>query len=401
MAKTVSSAVGESSFEQIDIFTPFSTSGTSYFYRIPRLAVSEKKTIFAFCTQRVGNTDDQGNKQDVMLRRSLDGGRNWLPIQTLATHEDFRCSVGATVADFDTGRVFLFYRRTPITDKSERWNVEHPAEWEETGFRLYIIHSDDEGETWSEPMDVTQPLKYDSGLPILMAGTHGVQLKHRQHNGRLVVPARHWIKPIFDINVYSHNCVVLSDDHGRTWRLGGLSQPGMGEACVVELTDGTVYLNSRNESLRFRGYRGWDRSRDGGETFIESGYDTTLIEPHCHAGISRYSTGAAGGKSRILFCNPAVKSDAATWFDGPGRRRLTVRLSYDECKTWSVTKLIDEGASGYSDIAAAADGRILCLYESGDEGMSHKAGRISLARFNLEWLTDGKDTAATIEQPGA
>jgi len=52
---------------------------------------------------------------------------------------------------------------------------------------------------------------------------------------------------------------------------------------------------------------------------------------------------------------------------------------------WAVSKILQEGYSGYSDLAVTPDRDILCLYE-GDS-----TSRLVLARFNVEWLTDGGD----------
>ena len=69
---------------------------------------------------------------------------------------------------------------------------------------------------------------------------------------------------------------------------------------------------------------------------------------------------------------------------------MSVKLTYDEGETWPVTKTVEPGWSAYSDIAVTKSGTILLFY-----GRADKAGfagdRLTLARFNLEWLTDGKD----------
>ena len=67
---------------------------------------------------------------------------------------------------------------------------------------------------------------------------------------------------------------------------------------------------------------------------------------------------------------------------------MTIRLTYDECKTWNRGKLLYEGPSAYSDLAVTNDMTICCLYERGYE---HPYERLTFALFNLEWLTDGKD----------
>ncbi len=112
------------------------------------------------------------------------------------------------------------------------------------------------------------------------------------------------------------------------------------------------------------------------------------------AGIVRFSTAATGGKNRILFSNPDNLSRA----DGkeePGKNRdrknVSVKLSYDEGRTWTVNKPIEPGPSMYSDIAVTHAGTILCFYGRGTQpGFAGAA--LTLARFNLEWLTDGKDS---------
>ena len=73
------------------------------------------------------------------------------------------------------------------------------------------------------------------------------------------------------------------------------------------------------------------------------------------------------------------------------RKNVSVKLSTDEARTWSFNKTIEPGASMYSDIAVTRAGTILCFYGRGTKpGFAGDA--LTLARFNLEWLTDGKDS---------
>lgn len=75
------------------------------------------------------------------------------------------------------------------------------------------------------------------------------------------------------------------------------------------------------------------------------------------------------------------------------RKNVSVKLSYDESKTWPITKTIEPGFSGYSDLAITKDGMILCFYERGStDGAIYNTGSLTMARFNLEWLTDGADS---------
>jgi hypothetical protein len=99
---------------------------------------------------------------------------------------------------------------------------------------------------------------------------------------------------------------------------------------------------------------------------------------------------------RILFCNPH-NLERADGKAAPGknrdRRNLSVKLSYDEGRTWPVNRTVEAGPSMYSDIAVTKAGTILCFYGRGTkDGFAGEA--LTLARFNLEWLTDGRGQRA-------
>ena len=115
------------------------------------------------------------------------------------------------------------------------------------------------------------------------------------------------------------------------------------------------------------------------------------------ASIVRYSlAGEARGRNRILFANPhwLERSDGKAQ---PGsmrdRKNVSVKLSYDEGQTWPVNRSLEAGFSGYSDLAVLPDGTILCFYERGsiDGKNNFGTGRLTVAWFNLAWLTDGAD----------
>jgi len=395
-------------FEQQTLFSGHRRGQWMCQYRAPNLLVSRAGTVFAFPHASLDGIADHA-KGELVYRRSFDHGQTWTDTTQLRSDENPRIGFGfnSGVADLETGGVLVFFSVNVVIQPKdiggqwvEQWVNEHPQEAADLRKRLapnvdhglYLISTDDEGETWSEP----QPMHDTLHIVHPMTGEKrrfgpqwtGTQLRYGAHKGRLILPGRGMTRAEpFDLSAYSHNYVVYSDDHGRTWQPGGLAQNGTGEACLVEEIDGTVYLNSRNESLRGRGYRAWDRSHDGGSTFVESGYDLQLPEPHCQASMVRFSGPEEGG-SRVLFCNPAVWSGVPSHYDIEGRRNLTVYLSYDECRTWPVARTVCAGGAGYSAIAVANNGDILCLYETigpvGDR--LHYTGELVLARFNLEWL---------------
>ena len=227
---------------------------------------------------------------------------------------------------------------------------------------------------------------------------HGIQLK----NGRLVVPV--WLSTgagtEFGKGKRGHRpsvvSVITSDDHGATWQRGDIvarhsdETPNPSETDALELNDGRVLLNIRSESKRNR--RLISVSADGATGWSEPIFHDGLFEPICFASLIRYSE----QPSRILFANPDSQrtgAPAAAW--GAWRREnLTVRLSHDEGATWPIAKVVDPGVAGYSDLAVGDDGTIYCLYEGGETGgnMFHNS-HLTLAAFNLAWLTTGREQA--------
>jgi sialidase-1 len=157
-----------------------------------------------------------------------------------------------------------------------------------------------------------------------------------------------------------------------------------------------VMLNVRSESPAHR--RLVTTSPDGSTKWSRPRFDEALLEPICMAAIVRVSR-APGDKNRILFANP----DNLARADGNesagksrDRKNLSLKLSYDEGQTWPVNKVLEPGYSAYSDVTVLPDGTLLCFYEHGRRSDAAKqkptsyAG-LTLARFNLEWLTDGRD----------
>jgi sialidase-1 len=139
-------------------------------------------------------------------------------------------------------------------------------------------------------------------------------------------------------------------------------------------------------------------SRDGATGWSRPEFADALIEPICQASLFSYADPAAPGKSRLLFSGRA-SLERAVGPATPGSRRdrqnLAVKLSHDDGRTWVATRTLEPGPSAYSDLAVLPDGTILCLYESGRPGATRPNStrtdwpyaRLTLARFNLEWLS--------------
>jgi len=188
---------------------------------------------------------------------------------------------------------------------------------------------------------------------------------------------------------------VYSDDHGKTWKAGALLPQNLvnpSEHVALALADGRVMLNIRSEGQEHR--RAVAYSPDGISNWTRPELQPDLFEPVCMASLIRLSAQPKQGKNRVVFANPDSRPQSAAFSkqnNMQARDDLRIRLSYDEGKSWPVSKLLEEGATGYSDMAAAPDGAMYILYEHVIADGTEKKYDLAFARFSLEWLTDGKD----------
>jgi len=349
--------------KQMDIFE--AGKDGYHTYRIPAVIVTLKGTVLAFCEGRKNSSSDTGDI-DVVLKRSLNNGATWQPMQIVADDGPNTIGNPCPVVDRDTGTIWLPLTRNLGSDTEDRIK----AGTSEESRTVWVAKSTDDGVTWSKPQEITKTAKLPNWTWYATGPGVGIQLR----SGRLVIPCDN---AVAETKVYQSH-VIYSDDHGATWRLGGVVSPNVNECQVVELRDGSLLLNMR--SYQKRNCRAIATSGDSGLTWSAPKDDPTLIEPVCQASLLRHAgqVGDLPARNLLLFSNPASTK----------REKMTVRLSYDEGKTWPVSKLLNAGPSAYSCLTVLPDGTIGCLYERGEKRYSEK---ITFARFNLEWLTDGTD----------
>ena len=349
-------------------------------YRIPALLTTGKGTLLAFCEGRKDSRSDHGDI-DLLIRRSTDGGETWSRQQVVWDDGGNTCGNPCPVLDQETGTIWLLLTHNP-GDEGLREILQPGARGTRT---VWVTSSEDDGMTWAPPREITATTKKPDWDWYATGPGVGIQLQHGPDKGRLVIPCDYsYPAPSPDEAVHSYgdpppafgSHVIYSDDHGKSWHLGGNIQPHANECQVAELTGGRILLNFR--SYFGRNLRGRSWSSDGGMTWSEPQDDPQLTGPVCQASLLRYSWPDTGGRSRLLFSNPAATE----------RVRMTVRLSYDEGESWPVSRLLHPGPSAYSSLAVLPDGAIACLYERGDESAYET---ITLARFSLDWLTRGKD----------
>ncbi|WP_199186921.1 sialidase family protein [Blastopirellula marina] len=341
-------------------------------YRIPSIAATNSGTLLAICEGRRAGIGDAGDI-DLLVRRSTDGGRTWLPIQTIWDDGANTCGNPCVVVDDETGKIWLL----------ATWNLgsDHEgqiiAQKSKDTRRVFVLSSDDDGVTWSKPREITETTKKQDWTWYATGPGAAIQLKQGPHKGRLVVPCDHI--EAGTKGYYSH--VIYSDDHGQTWQLGGRTpQPQVNECEAVELTGGRLMLCMRNydRSLKARQVAFSD---DGGATWSDQQIDEKLVEPRCQAAIHRLQWPSGDQPGVILFLNPAHPDK---------RQAMTLRASEDDGKTWPYARLLEPGSAAYSSLCVFQDRsgkqKIGCFYERDNYR------RITFAPVDLDWVkgTDAK-----------
>ncbi len=386
---------GQAFFEKTTVFTP----GKGFGVRLPGLLATSRGTVVAVCQRRWDNMTDFGHETDVLVQRSTDGGRTWGKQRVLFRERGAFCLVGPLIEDRISGTIFSAFWKLPTTAPHD---LRYFPTYAKTDGRFWLAKSTDQGLTWSEPSPKKARPNPDGWTGWTNNSVHGIQLARGPRTGRLVIPGFLYKDGEEGQIPGVRGGVLYSDDHGSTWQVGGVLPVGSDEVTVVETADGGVYANYRKNRPFHNEWRWHAWSRDGGESFEpQETQPRDLPTTVCHAGLTSYPTGENGGKNIFLFSNPAGP-DPSNPTKGR-RQRLTLRASYDEGRTWPLSKLLDDGPSAYSDLAVLEDKTILCLHEDSLDWPESKLAewygsfsrldhrrrwceRISIARFKLEWL---------------
>ena len=350
--------------EQEDVY--ISGEDGYHTYRIPSLLVAADGSFLAFCEGRKHGRGDSGDI-DLLLKRWDPAGKTWTRQTIVWDDGPNTCGNPCPVLDRQTGTIWLWMTHNLGEDR-EPDIVARKSRGTRT---VWLTHSSDNGRTWSPPVDMTEKVKLKNWTWYATGPGCGIQTR----SGRLIIPCDH----IDDAGNWGSH-VLYSDDHGRTWHLGGSAGPKTNECEVVELADGRLLLNMRNYNRNVP-CRAIAESHDGGLTWSPLRYDTTLVEPICQASIRRVEGLSLNGQPLIAFSNPA---------DTKERKKLTVRVSADSCQSWPWSLVVWPGPAAYSCLASLADGTLLVLYERGN---THPYERITLARIAVRLASASKESS--------
>ena len=325
-------------------------------YRIPSLVTAPNGDLIAAIDERVPSCNDlRGNRNiNVVLRRSSDGGRTWSEIETVMDFpEGQSASDPSMIVDEETGEIVLFYNYMDLTEDQDTYH-------------MHVVKSADNGKTWSEPTDITSEITkpaWEDDFQFITSG-RGIQTR-----------AGTLLHTLVNLDEGVH--LFGSRDHGASWFLLDAALEPADESKIVERVDGTWMVNSR---VNDAGMRYVHTSDDEGESWTTR-RAPKLIDPGANASFIRYTSTKAGAeKNRLLFSN--AKSTEA-------RENLTVRLSYDEGKTWTQGKTIYPGPAAYSSLTVLENGDVGVLFEK--DGYTEN----TFVRFSLDWLTEGEDSLET------
>lgn len=335
-------------------------SGTEGYacYRIPAI-LQVNKTLVAFAEGRRTGCSDFGDV-DIVMKTSHDFGKTWSASQLIVNNESIQAGNPAPVVDlkdpnYPQGRLFLFYN----TGTASEHDIVSGHGVRET----WYITSEDEGESWSEPQNITLQVhkpnepennpdytfQEDWRHHALTPG-HAIQLK----SGRLYVPINISIGAPVNGKIPYRASAFYSDDHGQSFQLADiLKSKGSNECTAVQLSNGEVILNARDQT-EGTGKRYMARSTDDGKSWYSEEIDSYLTDPVCQGSFE-----IIRGKKKDMVLLSQV-------FHANKRQNLSLHLSTDGAGTWEKTITIDEGSSAYSDLVVLSGKEVGVLYEKDD-----------------------------------
>lgn len=309
----------------------------SMFYRIPAIITAKDGTVVAFTDKRKFSESDLPNDIDVVCRYSTDNGSTWSEPYTVAEGQGVGKGygdVGICHSLSENGLIAVF------TGGESLWKSTP-----ERSNRAYMVRSNDNGKTWTEPTDITHFIFGNSCSDTIRKNWYTSFFA--SGNGLLTSTGRiMFVVAVKETNRNQlSNFVVYSDDNGVTWSVSERACSHGDEAKVVELQDGSILM-----SIRSHGQRTYNISYDGGITWKENiSLWTDMVGPACNGDLIRYQYNDGSTSRNVLLHTLPL---------GHKRKNVTIFVSYDEGKTWPIRKVIVPYYSAYSSLCVLDDNTI-------------------------------------------
>ncbi len=346
-------------------------------FRIPGLIQTKSGALVGCFDARYTHEGDLCADIDVAVVRSEDGGQTWttpyVGMDSGPGHDN-GCGDPCIVQD-KKGRIWMQALACHFGGGASLWTSKTGFDPKTTG-QWEMTYSDDDGKTWAkEHVNPTNQIKKDEWTTILAGPGNGITLK----NGTIVFPAQIWER---GAKPQCMSTICYSKDGGKNWVYGNGVPHSTSECQVIELKDGSIMINCRNEARQ--GKRIVYVTKDLGKTWQPHSTNlSALQEPTCQGSIVKVKTKKYG--ELVLFSNP--KSG--------GRNHMTIRTSHDDGKTWNEGYLYDvRQCMGYSCIAMTDDKHVGIFYETCHNNGKNGCRGIGFIRIPLETVVTGKEVPA-------
>ena len=341
-------------------------------FRIPGIVQTRKGTLIGCFDARYDNEVDLCRDIDVATVRSTDGGQTWsLPEVSMDSGEGMANGCGdPCILEDKKGRIWMQALACHFAPGARAINASGTGTDPSRTGQWEMVYSDNDGKTWSKIVNVTKQVKKDEWTLILAGPGNGICTK----DGTIVFPAQIWQNGADPV---CRSTICYSKD-GKKWKMGNGVPAKSSECQVVELKDGSLMLNCRNEA--YTGKRVVYVTKDLGETWEPHESDRkTLNDCTCQASLVAAETKKYGRV--LLFSNPWIH----------GRSNMSVRASKDEGVTWSDGVLYDQrGCMGYSCIALTDPDHVGIIYETCHTNGDTNYRGIGFIRLPLETVVTGK-----------
>ncbi|PIF02193.1 MAG: sialidase [Draconibacterium sp.] len=341
-------------------------------YRIPGLVTTSEGSLIAVYDARYNNAKDLQEDIDIGMSRSTDGGQTWEPMKIIMDMGEWGArpqklnGVGDPCVLYDVNTKTIWVAAlwmSGATEKDMLWWASQPGMKPEVTGQFILVKSTDDGLTWSDPINITGQIK-EPGWQLLLQGPgRGISMK----DGTIIFPAQFkaniGVQAIDGGQFTCHSTIVYSKDHGQTWSIGTGAKSNTTEAQVVELSDGSLMLNMRDDRNRS------DKSETNGRAVsltnnlgatwtTHTTSNSALPESNCMASIIGADVKIGNEMKHVLFfSNPNNKYQ---------RSNMTIKASLDEGQTWPLQfqlELNEDTGYGYSCLTMVDPQTIGVLYE--------------------------------------